>query len=278
MPDARTGTPLSVARRLLPVLLAGWAVVLGIVVLSGVLLTRVLADVWPLTVEDRVPHALVALRSPLGDGATWVASRAGDTWVVIGACVVVVAVLGFLRHRWRDAVFVAACAVGQSTVFLLTTLVIDRHRPDVPKLDEAPPTSSYPSGHVGASLVLCAALALVLHRSVARPWARRALVAALMLVPVAVAFSRLYRGMHHPSDVAGSVLNAGLVLLVTAWAVSRAWPPEPGPPRSPRSPAPRAGAAATRSAHRPRTPERPPRTSRPPRSDPARPAPPPDRA
>jgi membrane-associated phospholipid phosphatase len=75
---------------------------------------------------------------------------------------------------------------------------------------------------VGASLVLCLALAVVVHRGVARRRLRLALVTALLLVPATVAFSRLYRGMHYPTDVAGSVVNATLVLLVTSWAVRRA--------------------------------------------------------
>src|SRR4051794_16177913 len=186
------------AGRLLLSLLAGWSLVLAVVLLLGVLITHVLAGRWPLAHEGGVDRALVGIRSPEGDDATWLASRLGDTWIVIGACAVAVVILRVVLHRWREAVFVAACTVGQSAVFLLTTLVVDRRRPDVPKLDAAPPTSSFPSGHTGASLVLCVALALVVHRRVGRAWARRSIIAALMLVPVTVAFSRLYRGMHYP--------------------------------------------------------------------------------
>lgn len=38
----------------------------------------------------------------------------------------------------------------QATIFVTVSAVIGRARPDVPHLDPAPPTSSYPSGHVGA--------------------------------------------------------------------------------------------------------------------------------
>jgi membrane-associated phospholipid phosphatase len=207
-------------------LLAGWAMVLGVMLLTGLLLTRVLAERWPLTSEDGVNRALVSARSPAGDDVTWVLSRLGDTWVVIGACAVAVIVLRRVLHRWQEAIFVTACTIGQSAVFLLTTLVIDRRRPAVPKLDEAPPTSSFPSGHTGASLVLCLALVLVVRRLITRRWLRWAATVGLLLVPVAVALGRLYRGMHHPSDIAGSVLNAVLVLLVTGWVLSRTGSPD----------------------------------------------------
>lgn len=202
-------------------LLAGWALVLGVMLLSGLLLTRVLAESWPLSSEDEINRALVSARSPVGDEVTWVLSRLGDTWVVIGACAVAVIVLRRAWHRWQEAIFVTACTIGQSAVFLLTTPVIDRRRPAVEKLDEAPPTSSFPSGHTGASLVLCLALALVARRRVTRRWVRWTVTGGLLLIPVAVALGRLYRGMHHPSDIAGSVLNAVLVLLVTGWVLGR---------------------------------------------------------
>jgi membrane-associated phospholipid phosphatase len=207
--------------RPLALLLSGWALVLGVMLLTGLLLTRVLADRWPLTDEDAATRALVSTRTPAGNDVTWVLSRLGDTWVVIGACAVAFVVLRLVLKRWRESIFVAACTVGQSAVFLLTTLVIDRRRPDVTKLDEAPPTSSFPSGHAGASLVLTLALAVVVQRRVERGWVRWLTTAGLLLIPVAVAIGRLYRGMHHPTDIAGSVLNAVLVLLVTAWVLSR---------------------------------------------------------
>jgi membrane-associated phospholipid phosphatase len=205
--------------RRLALLLVGWALVLGVLLSAGLLLTRVLDGRWPLTGEDEVNRALVSARTPIGDDVTWLLSRLGDTWVVIGLAAVVVLVLRVVLHRWRESVFVAACTIGQSAVFLLTTLVIDRERPDVPKLDDAPPTSSFPSGHTGASLALYLALAVVVQRRVRRGWVRWAATVGLLLVPVAVAVGRLYRGMHHPTDIAGSVLNAVLIVLVTGWVL-----------------------------------------------------------
>jgi undecaprenyl-diphosphatase len=210
-------------------LLAGWALALAVVVATGLLLTRVLADRWPLTSEDGVNRALASARTPAGNNLTWVLSRLGDTGTVVVACTVAVIVLRLVLHRWRESIFVAACTIGQSVVFLFTTLMIDRQRPDVPKLDDSPPTSSFPSGHTGASLVLCLALAVVVQRQVRRQWLRWTVTVLLLLIPVSVAIGRLYRGMHHPSDIAGSVLNAVLVVLITSWVLDRNAPPEEQP-------------------------------------------------
>ena len=93
-------------------------------------------------------------------------------------------------------------------MFFFTTLAIDRERPAVKHMDESPPTSSFPSGHTSAAVALYVGLAVVLATLAHRTWLK-ALCWLLILVPVAVALSRLYRGMHHPSDVSASFLNGG---------------------------------------------------------------------
>ena len=96
-------------------------------------------------------------------------------------------------------------------------------------LDEAPPTSSFPSGHTGAALALYAALAVVVLRWARRRWVRVLAVTLLLGVPLLVGLSRLYRGMHHPTDLLGSLLCAGLALLVAgAVVLRRPLPEDPG--------------------------------------------------
>ena len=90
----------------------------------------------------------------------------------------------------------------QAMVFFFTTLLIDRERPDVEKLDDSPPTSSFPSGHTGAATGLYFTLALMALR-IRNPALRRVVVGVCVAIPLLVASARLYRGMHHVSDVAG---------------------------------------------------------------------------
>ena len=95
---------------------------------------------------------------------------------------------------------------------------VDRARPDVPKMDESPPTSSFPSGHTSASVALYVGMAFILATLVRRTWVKW-MCWVLVLVPVAVAASRLYRGMHHPSDVTASFLNGILCVTISARAI-----------------------------------------------------------
>jgi membrane-associated phospholipid phosphatase len=85
-------------------------------------------------------------------------------------------------------------------------------------MDESPPTSSFPSGHTSASVALYCGMAFLLALLVRRTWLKY-LCWALVLVPIAVAVSRLYRGRHHPSDVTASFLNGLLCIAISARAV-----------------------------------------------------------
>lgn len=100
-------------------------------------------------------------------------------------------------------------------MFTAATLLVGRPRPEATLLDDAPPTSSYPSGHVGASVALYVSLAFM-AQSIERTWLRRLLTVVLLAMPVLVACSRFYRGMHHGSDILVGAVN-GLVCAFWAW-------------------------------------------------------------
>jgi undecaprenyl-diphosphatase len=109
---------------------------------------------------------------------------------------------------------VFAAIVGELLVFLVVTALVDRARPGVPHLDAAPPTSSFPSGHVGAAVALYGCLAVIAHREVRNRALSTVLVTVCCVVPVIVAISRVYRGMHHVSDVVFGAVGGGLWLLL----------------------------------------------------------------
>jgi undecaprenyl-diphosphatase len=107
-------------------------------------------------------------------------------------------------------------------VFLSVTFVVARPRPDVPRLNSTPATSSFPSGHTAAATVLFVGIAVIVacctHKMLAR--AASAFVAAA--APALVGFSRVYRGLHHPTDVFVGVLFGLACLLISALAVRAA--------------------------------------------------------
>ncbi|MFF7816126.1 diacylglycerol kinase family protein [Streptomyces sp. NPDC007945] len=193
-----------------------WLVVVQTVVMTalGLLITRVVAAGGLLAPDDTFVRMLAAHRTPPVDRVSRWLSVLADTPAVVG--VTLLCVLGLLlppARRWSEALFLGGSVAVQSAVFLLVAALVDRPRPDVPRLDAAPPTSSFPSGHVGASLALYGGLAVLALTRARSRW-RYLAAGILLLVPPVVALSRMYRGMHHPSDVVAGLLNGTLTLLV----------------------------------------------------------------
>lgn len=186
----------------------------------GLLITGPAHGLWPLTAEDTVNERLEQARTGTLTTLSSIASEAGNTLTVVTITLAVC--LGLLLiprlPMWRQAVFLAVAVSLQSLVFLAITESVDRHRPEVDRLDASPPTSSYTSGHTGAATALYAGLAVLVLSRVRGPW-RRIVAALLLLLPLLVAAARLYRGMHHPTDVLGGLTNGGLSLLIVGRAL-----------------------------------------------------------
>jgi len=201
-PDRRT----AVRNVLLHALAPGIALWLAIAAF-GQLLTGPLVG-WNRS-ESALNRLLQDTRDPTWDSVTAVWSHVGNTEIIIGVCVVAVIVLWWRARRWWFAIIPAIAISLQATIFVTATLVTGRPRPDVPQLDPAPPTSSYPSGHVGASVALYTSLA-IMATTIERTWLRRTVIGTCSVLPFLVAYARLYRGMHHLSDVVIGAVN-GLV-------------------------------------------------------------------
>jgi undecaprenyl-diphosphatase len=179
--------------------------------------------------EDDVSRWFVAERTPTLDAVSHVGSYLAETVTCIALLVVVVLVLRAWLGRWRESWAVFAAIVGELLVFLVVTAVVDRPRPSVPHLDVAPPTSSFPSGHTGAAVALYGCIAVIVHREMRNRILSTAIVAACCVVPMVVAVCRVYRGMHHVSDVVFGAIGGGLwlLLVVTTLLVVADRPPSP---------------------------------------------------
>jgi membrane-associated phospholipid phosphatase len=188
-----------------------WAAIVGF----GLLITGPL--VWLSRDEETVSKDLAAARTPTWNDITLWWSHIGNTEYVIAVAVLVALVLLWRTRNWRLAIVPVLAISLQATIFVIATAVVGRSRPEVPKLDPAPPTSSYPSGHVGASTALYWSLAMLATR-IERAWLRWLTIAVCLVLPFLVTYGRLYRGMHHVTDVAVGMINGFLcALLAYGW-------------------------------------------------------------
>ena len=165
--------------------------------------------------EESINKYLADHRTTRWNAITLVWSHIGNTGIVVGVCIAVAALVLWRTRDWRLAAVPLIAISLQLVIFLLAAHLVGRTRPPVAKLDPAPPTSSYPSGHVGATTALYVGFALLATR-IRRAWLRWATIAVCLAVPLLVSFARLYRGMHHISDVAAAMLN-GLTCALLAY-------------------------------------------------------------
>lgn len=193
------------------------ALLAGIVVLLIVPLAVAVRVGWhPLTHADRGAdvdaHSLV-----LGNSGLLAVTRAvthlGDPTVV--TVLAVLAALGcWFTGRRRDAVYLAGVRAAAVVVGYVLKEGVARARPDLPQPVAHAGGYSFPSGHALGSSALYLSLALVALRVWPRRLVRWPAVVVGIVVPLAVATSRVLLGVHFPSDVAaGLLLGWALALL-----------------------------------------------------------------
>jgi membrane-associated phospholipid phosphatase len=205
---------------LLGILLAVVAIA-SLSIVAGLVVTRVLLHVHGVAADDERFIGFLARHrsSGLTDASLVGSIMAGG--IVLPIVAAVGAVIAVAAKHWRLAGFLIFALAVESASYRTTTLVVHRHRPEVPRLEKLPVDASYPSGHTAASIAVYCGLALLLTSRITNRTARVATWVVAALIPVFVAFSRMYRGMHHPLDVAGGVV-IGIAAVYALVLVTRA--------------------------------------------------------
>jgi membrane-associated phospholipid phosphatase len=171
--------------------------------------------------DERVNDWFLAHRTAGFDPWAHLGSTIAMTGSVVAVLVVVVIVLSIAR-RWTDAAFLVIALAVEVSVFLIATLLVARSRPTVPQLEPAPPTSSFPSGHTAAAIALYVGLAMLLSPHVRSTGLKVLVWVVAISIPVFVAISRVYAGMHHVTDVLASVIVGAGALMVASLAIRTA--------------------------------------------------------
>jgi len=209
----------------LAALLAGFAVLAGLSLLLGLFVTDVLLHVGGVSrADESVIESMVRDRTPFLTDASSVGSTVGGA-PLLPILVALIALVCAVLRKWRIAAFAVFVLVVESATYRVTSLLVPRHRPTVQRLEDLPVNASYPSGHTAASIAVYAGLVLLLTSAIPNRKLRVVAWIAAIVLPIFVASSRMYRGMHHPIDVAGGALvgiGAVIVLLFACRAAGAA--------------------------------------------------------
>jgi len=221
---SRTFGPENPVRVFVVALLAGYALLVTAMVFLGLVLIHVLLPIGGLgEADEEFSQWLADNRSPAQEDFSWIGSTLSGGHVipaVIGICLVVFLIM----RRWLLAAFVLFVVAVESGTYRATSLIVERERPEVERLESLPVDASYPSGHTAAAVALYGGLLLLLASRFDSAVIRVGAVVLGVAIPLFVAWARMYRGMHHFSDVvAGLLMGLGaLVILVFAARAARA--------------------------------------------------------
>jgi len=198
-------------------LLGGFLLLAAASILLGLLVVHVLVSGSGLGLagtEESFNETLAHHRSGTLNTISEIGSQVGGAPVLP----IVVGVIGLacaVARRWLIAAFAVFVLLAESATYRVTTLAVPRDRPTVHRLEDLPVDASYPSGHTAASVAVYSGLVLLLTTRFTSSLSKALAWTCAILMITFVALSRMYRGMHHPLDVAGGVLvGIGAIILL----------------------------------------------------------------
>ena len=197
------------------------AVGIAVVVALAVLVSTDLTDAFDRSIISAVRSELARdVLSPLG-----VITELGSTWAVT-AMAAVAFVFGAAIAPWRHGLAGALTILLASILNGALKLTIARERPDLLEPVIVEHGFSFPSGHSALGMVAYGVLAVLVGRSRLPARARAAIVIGLGVVVGLIGISRIWLGVHYPTDVLAGWIAGGVIVLVYA-ALTRRVSPEP---------------------------------------------------
>jgi undecaprenyl-diphosphatase len=127
------------------------------------------------------------------------------TGIVVLMIVTVAALFLILTQHKYSAILLLASAFGGIVLNTVLKLGFHRPRPSVVVAAVHTFTSSFPSGHAMSAAIVYSTVAYLAARLHRHRWARWLLMTAAMTLIALISFSRIYLGVHYPSDVIAGV-------------------------------------------------------------------------
>jgi undecaprenyl-diphosphatase len=203
----------------------GFYAAVGVFLVVGLVLVTAAAAVFA-----QIAHAVVRGQTQQFDtailrwmgsiGAPWLDAAALEVTALGARMVVYMVVLVASVFMWQSrhhysAALLWVAVIGSGLINSVLKIAFNRPRPDVfPWRTQHVGVASFPSGHAMTSIVVYGTLAFLVARLAPTRWLRRLVWIVAILVIVLVGLSRLYLGVHYPSDVLAGFVVGG------AWAIT----------------------------------------------------------
>ena len=181
------------------------------------LLALAMTQGWSTAIDETVLRAFrvpTDLSDPLGPA--WFEDTMAEYTVLGGYTIlftlaVLLAIALMLLGQRAAAIFLAVALASGTAVAQIAKRLFDRARPDLVDPLDRTMTSAFPSAHATVSMVAYLTLAMVIVRFVPRHGVRVYVVSAAVALSVVIGVSRVYVGVHWPTDV------------LAGWSLGAAW-------------------------------------------------------
>jgi undecaprenyl-diphosphatase len=170
---------------------------------------------WAPGFDIQAMQAIASGRNATLTSIAWVVSEAGS-FVLLAP----LSIAFLLLRRWKrpaDDIALLVIAAGSALLPITVKLFVARPRPTIEHLSQLS-SLSFPSEHTTQAAAIYLTIAIMLSQGLTRGWREAAIVLGVVIA-LGVAWSRVYLGVHYPTDVAaGLLLGWSWALLVFHWA------------------------------------------------------------
>lgn len=159
---------------------------------------------WLLAIDARLRALMVGLRAPGLTRLMWAGTVVGGTIGTIGLTAGLGLLLWAWLDRWSALRLVLTVALGSALVAVIKPIIHRQRPPMAGALVNAPGSFSFPSGHAMSGVAVFITLALVLMPVVRTARSRILIAIGGIAGALWVGASRIYLGVHWPTDVLAS--------------------------------------------------------------------------
>ncbi len=189
--------------------------ILGLILVSAFTIVAILVNQEKtVSFDDPIMSAVYQWESPMMTLLMEFISFVGSAPVVIMLLLTAMFIFYFVLRERAAAIILFVVVAGSHTLNQLLKSVFERARPDLHRLvDEG--GYSFPSGHAMAAVSLYATLTILLWQHIPTRFGKIALLIFSTTMILLMGLSRIYLGVHYPSDVAGGYIASASWLVMT---------------------------------------------------------------
>lgn len=164
--------------------------------------------------DNTIINYIQSMESPTLTALAKGLSLIGSSKLAIGISVFTMVLLFFVLHHRMELVLFVWVALGSYVLNTMMKLWFQRERPNIHRLIEEV-GYSFPSGHSMAAFSMYGGIAYLLWRHMKKRKERIFLIIFTVLMTGGIGWSRIYLGVHYPSDVIGGYAASGAWLMLS---------------------------------------------------------------